>query len=327
MSPAKSAKPKIVFLDQSSVDLGDLDLSFLQGLGAYRGYPQSSRTQIISRAKEASIIITNKCEFDAKLLKQFPQLQLICVAATGVNNVELGYLKKHKIALCNVAGYSTESVAEHTLMMILAAGHRLFEHHEASLAKKWSQSPHFALLDYPFSQIKGKTLSIVGFGQIGKEVMRLAKAFGMNVLVSRLPSFRYPQKSDRLPLKQALTKADYVSIHCALSSKTHHLFNEQKLSWLKKEAVLINMARGPLVDEKAVAKALLQKSFKLYATDVLAKEPMPTKHVFYNSKLKDKIILSPHVAWASKEARQKLIDEIGLNIKAFFQGKKRNRLV
>lgn len=322
----QSSSPKIVFLDASTVDRQDLGLREFLKLGKVTFYPQSRPGQIVSRCKNADVVVSNKCVLGEKELFQLPRLKLIAVMATGYNNIDVADARKRGIAVCNVAGYSTSTVVEHTFLFLLAFSHRLLEHDRVAKSK-WSRSPIFAILDYPFSDLEGKTLGIVGFGNIGKRVARLAKEFGMNVLVAAIPGKKYPATQKRSPLKKMLAQSDFVTLHSTLTPQTKHLINSSTLKQMKKTAYLLNLARGPLVDEQAVADALLKGRIAGYASDVMEQEPPPHKHPFWNPKLKDKIILTPHIAWASRESRQRLVDESIKNIRAFFSGKKRNRVV
>lgn len=326
--------PKIVFLDAASLDLGDLDMSPVFQLGSYRALPRSAPGKLPKPAQEADILLTNKVELGEAELAALPQLKLICVTATGVNNIDLPAAQACGIAVCNVAGYSTPSVVEHALMMLLSFSHRLLEHDGACKSGAWSRSPLFTLLDYPFAELRSKTLGIIGYGHIGRQVGRIAKAFGMQVIVAKLPGRNYAAKKEkknasvkRVPLSLLLRQSDFVSLHCALSDKTKHLMNAQSLALMKPSAYLINMARGPIVEEQAVAEALNKNRLAGYGTDVTATEPIPKNHPFLKKTMKHKVILTPHVAWASRESRQRLVDELGKNIAAFLKGKKRNRLV
>lgn len=322
----KNSRVKIVFLDAETGDCGDLDLHRLKALGEVKLYPRSNQAQILSRAENAEIIITNKCPLGESEFKALPQLKLIAVTATGYNNIHVESARKRGIAVANVAGYSTESVAAHAFLFILAFAHRLQEHHEAA-TRRWKSSSLFAILDHPFSSLTGKTLGIVGYGSIGKRVARLAKSFGMKVLVAKIPGRKYAASEKRLSLPQLLQKSDYVCLHSALSPQTHAMINAQSLAKMKKSAFLLNLSRGPLVDEAAVAKALLENKIAGYASDVMVQEPPPRKHPFWDPRLKNKILLTPHIAWASRESRQLLMDEVCLNIEAFLKGRKRNRVV
>ena len=327
--------PSIVFLDSGTVDLGDIDLARLKKIGRLTLYENTLPRQILKRTKRADVVITNKCLLTRVVLKRLPKLKLVCIAATGVNNIDLEAARERGIAVTNVAGYSTTTVAEQTLFFLLALSHRGIEHHEASVSGRWSRSEHYALFDYPFSDLRGKTLGIIGYGKIGREVSGLARAFGMQVLVGKIPGRNYEkslrtrakQSPERTSLPVLFKKSDFVSLHCPLSELTHHLINTRTLRLMKRGAYLLNLARGPIVDEQAVASALRTERLRGYATDVMQEEPPPRNHPFFQKSLRNKILLSPHIAWASRESRQRLINEIATNISVFLQGKKRNRVV
>jgi len=315
----------VIFLDSATVDLGDVDPKPLQQSGRYLNYPETLPSQMSSRIRKASVVITNKCVLGEREMAEAPDLKLICVAATGVNNIDLNAARRRKIAVTNVPGYSTTSVAEHAVLFLLALSHRLLEHNH-SARTGWSGAKSFALLDHPYSDLSGKTLGIIGYGHIGRRVARLAKALGMKILIARLPGRSYSNHPHRRPLKELLSVSDYVTLHCPLNSATHHLINERHLAEMKPGASLLNLARGPIVDEKAVAKALRKGKLAYYATDVLSHEPPPIRHPLLSKDLRDKVLMTPHVAWASRESRQRLIQEMALNIRAFRSGRRRNRV-
>lgn len=323
-------KPRIVFLDEATVNLGDVDLSTLAKQGTYKGYTNTALPHIFQRAKNADIIITNKFVFNHQVIKKLPKLKLLCVAATGVNNIDLEACRKRGISVTNVPAYSTTTVAEHALLFILAFAHRFLEHHQAGVKGHWAQSKHFALFDYPFSDICGKKLGIIGYGKIGRQVKRLAENFGMKVIVGALPGRKYSKKEKRAAFKYLLKNSDFVSLHCPLSKLTHHLIGAKELKLMKKTAYLINMARGPIVDEKAIVHALKKKEIAGYGTDVLSEEPPRKNHPLLRvgaQRAFAPLLVTPHVAWASRESRQRLVDEIAENIAAFKSGRKGNRVV
>ncbi|HEX5036276.1 MAG TPA: D-2-hydroxyacid dehydrogenase [bacterium] len=319
---------RIVFLDAATVDLGDVDMSALRRVGAYHAFRDTRPSQIVSRARNADVIVTNKCVLGETELSRLPRLRLICVAATGVNNVDLISARRRGVAVANVAGYSTATVAEHALMFLLALSHRLPTHHEAAVSGAWSRSPHFAWLGRPFCDLEGKTLGIVGFGSIGRRVARLAASFGMKIALARIPGRSY-RKGDarRLSLRSVMKRSDFLSLHCPLTKTTRHLINRRSLAWMKPTAFLLNLARGPVVEETAVARALEKGRLAGYAADVLSEEPPPRAHPLLARRLTGKVLLTPHIAWASRESRQRLVREMAQNIRAFKNGRRRNRVV
>jgi glycerate dehydrogenase len=325
-SPLSEGTLKIVFLDAATADLGDVDLTALTQEGSYQSLTLGSRSRIPKKVCDAQVVITNKVLLGPSQMDFFSNLKLICVAATGVNNIDLPAAQNRGIGVANVAGYSTNTVVEHTMMFLLACSHRLLEHHRAVREGRWSRSPYFTLLEFPFSDLAGKTLGVVGYGHIGSRVAGLARAFGMKVLPAKLSPTPFKKNIKRYPLSKVIRESDFITLHCALSSRTRGLINRQRLKLMKPTAYLLNLARGPVVVEKDVVWALEKKHIAGYATDVTEEEPIPKNHPFLKKTLRNKILLSPHIAWASRESRQRLIDEIGLNISAFKKGKRRNRL-
>lgn len=320
----KSA-PQIVFLDASTIDLGDIDWRPLLKLGKLTCYPNTSAEQLAARAENADVIITNKVLMKSSGLLALKNLKLVGACATGYNHIDVTACQKAGVAVCNVPDYSTQSVAEHAILFLLTLSHRLLEHHQASL-EDWSRSPHFTVLDYPFSDLQGKTLGIIGYGAIGKTVARFAKTLGMKIRVAKLPGRRYSSSLKRDSLSTVLTKSDFISLHTALTPATQGLINSESLQLMKDGACLMNLARGPIVEESAIVEALKSGKLGGYATDVLNREPPQADHPFFDKSLSGKIVLTPHVAWASREARQKLVDEMAANIQSFWRCKKRNRI-
>lgn len=321
------AKPLIVFLDAATVDLGDVDFAELRRGGRLVLLDKRVGDELPPEAEAAEILISNKYPLGNRQLKRLPGLKLIAVAATGTNNVDLEEARRLGIAVCNVAGYSRDSVVEHTLMFLLAFAHRFSEHTRAVQEGRWSDSPHFALLDFPFSDLAGKRLGILGYGDIGRRVAKVAAGLGMEVKAGRLPGRKLAKGERREPLRRLLERSDYVSLHCPLTAQTQNLMDAEKLAWMKPGAYLLNLARGPIVDEAAVAEALRAGRLAGYGADVSSREPPPPDHPLLTPDLVDRVLLTPHIAWASRESRQRLIREVAANIAAFKAGKKRNRVV
>jgi glycerate dehydrogenase len=317
--------PKTVFLDLATVDCGDVDLSPLESaVSGWRFHNATAPQETFERIKGATLVISNKVLLTKELLEQAPDLKLICIAATGTNNVELEAAQELGIAVTNVAGYSTPSVVQHVFSLILALTTRLVEHHNLVSSGAWPQSSRFCLLDYPFREIAGKRLGIIGYGALGKAVARVAEAFGMEVLLAQRPGGK-PQPG-RIPLDKLLETADIVSLHCPLTEQTRGLIGERELHMMKNDALLINTARGGIVDEPALAAALRNGDIGGAGVDVLAQEPPLKSNPLLDPDVPN-LIVTPHVAWASRESRQRLVDEIGKNIRAFLGGEKCNRIV
>ena len=320
------SKDPIIFLDAGTVDYGDVSWEEFRPLGALKLYPKTDPKEVEKRSLRASVVITNKCVFDQGLLSRLKNLKLIAIAATGTNNVDLKAARRNKIAVTNVSGYSTETVVQFTFAFLLALAGNLVQFNEAVHGGRWSKSPFFTLPAFPVQEINGKILGIVGYGKIGKRVAEAAKAFGMKVLVAKIPGKSYLSRESvkRVSLDELFHQSDFVTLHAPLSKLTQNLMNARSLRKMKRGSFLINLARGGLVDEKALYDALVSGHLAGAAADVLTEEPPSQNHLLLKAP---HFLLTPHIAWASREARLRLIHEIALNIKAFQRGRRRNRVV
>jgi len=313
-----------VFLDLASVDRGDLDLAALRRVAAsWATYAQTPAELTAARIGDAMVVVTNKVVVDRAVMTACPGLRLICVAATGTNNVDLEAARERGIAVCNVTGYATPSVVQHVFALMLALTTRLAEHAAAAQDGRWAASDLFCVLDFPFRELAGKTLGIVGYGELGRGVARVAEAFGMSVLVAQRPGGS-PQQG-RLPLDELLARSDVVTLHVPLAENTRGLIGERELALMRPDALLINTARGGIVDEAALIAALREGRLGGAGVDVLAIEPPRSGSPLLEGPPPN-LIVTPHVAWAGREARQRLLDEVALNIRAFNEGRERNRV-
>ncbi|MGD8933218.1 MAG: 2-hydroxyacid dehydrogenase [Gammaproteobacteria bacterium] len=312
------------FLDLDSVDRGDLDLSGLNhAVDNWQWYGLVSDEEMHEVLAQAELVITNKVLLTGEHLSQAKNLKLICVAATGTNNVDLDAAAKQNIPVCNVHGYATPSVVQHVFMLLLTLTTRFREVTSAVKRGDWSRSRFFCLLDYPVRELAGKTIGIIGYGDLGKAVAHVAEAFGMQVLLAKRN--QNDDRPGRIALEKLLPRVDVLSLHCPLTRETRGLIGADQLALMKKDAVLINAARGGLVDEAALIEALLQEKLGGAAVDVIEVEPPPDNYPLLEVSLPN-LIVTPHVAWASRESRQRLLDEIALNIEAFKAGQIRNRV-
>ena len=321
-----------VFLDYKTVDPGDLDLSPLRKIAPNLVlYDKTAVAGIHERIQDVEIIIINKIKLDANALSQAGKAELICLVATGTDNVDLVAAGNNGITVCNIKNYCTESVAQHVLLSILALSHH-FDEYQLSLKKGlWQKSEQFCLLAYPITELRSKTLGIVGLGVLGTAVANIALSFGMRILVAE--SFRpenstksaEQQKSEfkRVPFQNLVTQSDVISLHCPLTPETKDLFDLNTFKSMKKNALLINTARGGLINDEALLHALEYGSIAGAALDVLDREPPAADHPLLNSGLPN-LIVTPHVAWAAKEARQRALDEITKNIACYLKGEPRN---
>lgn len=281
--------------------------------------------QVVERLAHAEVAISNKAPLMAASLAQLPKIKLIAVAATGTNNVDLDYCREHGIAVCNVSGYSTDSVAEHTFALLLALRRQVHSYHTDILAGGWQRSAHFALLSHPLNDLHGSTLGIFGFGHIGQAVARIAEAFGMRVLVAEHKNAS-SIRAGRVPFEQMLEQADAVTLHCPLTPETRNLIGEPELRRMKPTAILLNVARGGVVDEAALAGALREDRIAGAGVDVLTTEPPRAGNPLLEMAGPN-CIITPHVAWASQQSLVRLAEEIVRNIEAFYAGEPRNRIV
>lgn len=291
----------------------------------WREHEATSPERLLEYLEHAEVAITNKVPLMAASLAKLPRLKLIAVAATGTNNVDLDYCRDHGIAVSNVSGYSTHSVAEHTFALLLALRRQIPGYHADILSGAWQHSEHFALLSHPLNDLHGGTLGIFGFGEIGKAVARIAEAFGMKVLVAErknAPTIR----AGRVPFEQMLAEADAVTLHCPLTPETTSLIAEPELRMMKPTSILINVARGGVVDETALAQALREGWIAGAGVDVLTGEPPRSGNPLLEMAGPN-CILTPHVAWASQQAMARLAEEVVCNIEAFYAGQSRNRIV
>lgn len=315
---------RAVFLDHASLDLGDLDLTPLREVfDELVLHPGSTPGEVVERLQGAQVAISNKVPLNAETLAACPELKLILVAATGTNNIDLVAARERGIAVSNCQGYGTPSVAQHTLMLLLALATRLPDYQTAVRAGRWQQAAQFCLLDFPIVELEGKTLGLLGHGELGGAVARLAEAFGMHVLLGQLPG--RPPRKDHLPLDELLPQVDALTLHCPLTEQTRGLIGAAELALMKPHAFLINTARGGLVDEQALAAALRRGHLGGAATDVLTQEPPKDGNPLLATDI-PRLIVTPHSAWGSREARQRIAGQLAENATAYFAGAPR-RLV
>ena len=311
-----------IFVDINSVNVNDLDFSLLkQQLDHLELRSVSSVDEMQADFNAYDVVITNKVKFNKQVLQANRHIQLICVAATGTNNIDLQAAHELGIKICNVTGYATPSVVQHVFALILALQTRLLEIKQAVSQGEWSRSEYFSLLSYPVHELAGKTMGIVGYGELGKAVAGVAQAFGMRVLIAR----RNPQddRAGRLALHELLPQVDVLSLHCPLTEETQNLIAEKEFNLMKTSAMIINTARGGIVNETALLSALENQQIAAAGIDVLTIEPPADNHPLLTYK-NNNLIVTPHIAWASHESRQRLLNEIAFNIKAFNEGKMRN---
>lgn len=308
---------KVVFLDAAT--MADADLSPLQLPGVVlRCYPQTNPEQLLTHAKGATVLISNKVPVTAEAIASLPDLRCILIAATGVNMVDLAAAQAAGILVSNVQGYAGTAVPQQVFALLLQLTNHIRGYQDAVNLGEWSKSAQFCLHLQPIEELAGKTMAVIGYGDLGQATARLAEAFGMRVLIAERPD-AITVRSGRTAFEVALRQADVVSLHCPLTAATEKLINATTLSWMKSSAVLINTARGGLIDELALLNALTTAQIAGAALDVLSIEPPPADHPLLSYRTPH-LIVTPHVAWASRQAIQRLILQLAENLQAFVAG-------
>lgn len=310
---------KIVLLDAQT--LGQVpNMEALEKMGSFTAYQTTAPEQVMERIADAEVVITNKVILSGEAIRNTPSLQLICVAATGTNNIDHEAAKERGIPVRNVAGYSTQSVAQHTFALLLGLLGQSGYHDRFVKDGAYAQSPIFTDLQRPYWELAGKTMGIIGLGNIGRAVARVAQAFGMKVVYFSTSGAHDDPDFERLDLHRLMATSDVVSIHAPLNDRTQDLIGIQELKLMQKHAILLNLGRGGIVVEQDLVQALNEGMLFGAGFDVFVEEPIPADHVFGQVQHPDRLLLSPHIAWASVEARETLVAGIIKNIQAFKAG-------
>ncbi len=313
---------KITFLDAGTIG-NDIDLSVFERFGSLTVFGSTCEDEFCAHVGDSDVLIINKVKVGRHNLPKTPSVKLICVAATGFDNIDLEYCRENGIAACNVVGYSTQNVAQVTLAMALSLICRLTEYDRSISDGTYSRGKNANILTPVYHEIFGKTWGIVGYGNIGRQVGRVAKALGCRVIVYK----RTPvDDAECVDIDTLCRESDIISIHTPLNDGTRGLISRERIAMMKPDAILINVARGAVADESAVADAILEWKIGGVGVDVYSKEPFPLEHPYTRIAGRDNVILTPHMAWGSYEARVRCIEEIVKNIEAFAKGKKRNRV-
>ncbi len=313
---------KAVFLDTSSLG-PELSFDFFEELPlGWSFFEETKGAETLSRVKDASIVVSNKVLLTKDILTSCPHLKLVCIAATGYNNIDLSAAKELGITVCNVPAYSTPSVVQHTMAFLLALATNLIAYVEMTRQGKWQKSAQFCILDAPIIELKGKKLGIIGYGTLGKEVGNLALAMGMQILVAQ-HSASARSVPGALPLDTVLKEADVVTIHVPLTPQTQNLIQRRELALMKPTAFLINTARGGIVNEKDLAEALKSGSIAGAGVDVLSVEPPHADNPLLQKDIPN-LLLTPHIGWGSLEARMRLLQILKENIECFLKNAPKN---
>lgn len=314
---------KLVVLERNSVGT-DVDVSCFEKFGEVEYYPNTVAENTTERIKGADIIISNKAPMNESTLKDAPNVKLICLFATGFDCVDLAYCKSRGIKVANVVNYSTAAVVQHTILLALALEEKIFHYDDYVKSGAYAAQDRFSNFDQVFGELDGKTWGIVGMGNIGRGVARVAQALGCNVIFYSASGKSSCTEYKRVELDELLAQSDILSLHCPLSDRTRGLINKEAFSKMKKTTILVNVARGPVVETQALYEALTTGQIAAAGLDVLEQEPIAKDNPLGSIKDSTKLIITPHMAWASKEARERLVQEVMQNIEAFLNGEDRN---
>lgn len=316
---------KIVELDRNTLGY-DIDTNIYADFGEFEQHesdiPENNRAYI----QDADIVIFNKAVMNEEMLKDAPNVKLLCITATGYDNVDLEYARSRGIAVANVRAYSTSAVAQHTFAMALYLLEKISYYDDYVKSGKYSSQTGFCNFDERYTELEGKTWGIVGMGNIGRKVAAIATAFGCRVIYYSTTGRNKVEGYEQVDFDRLLAESDFLSLHCPLNDVTRGLIDMSALKKMKSNAILINVARGPVVVDEDLTSALEQGIIAAAGLDVLTKEPLPADNPLLRIQDSRKLIITPHMAWASAEARQRCADEIYLNIKAYLDGESRNRV-
>lgn len=314
---------KIVFTD--SLGLGDdIDLSKFNSLGDVNIFQTSTPEEVATRLADADVAIVNKVLINEATLGNSPKLKMVALTATGYNNIDLEYTRKHGITIANVAGYSTDSVVQHTFALLFYVLEKLNYYDNYVKSGEYTKSPVFSHFGKVFMELHGKTWGIIGLGDIGRNVASVAKAFGCRVIYYSTSGHNISNEYERASFEELLAHSDVISIHAPLNATTEDLMNYEAFKQMKRNAIMLNLGRGPIVNEADLVRALNEGLIDGAGLDVISKEPMQADSPLLSFQDSDRLIVTPHIGWATFEARTRLIEEVYQNIVAFTEGIKRN---
>lgn len=317
---------KIVVLERNSVG-EDIDVSFYEKLGEVVYYPNTVKEDAAEKVKDADIIVANKAPMNEETLKDASKVKLICEFATGYDNVDLDYCKSRGIRVANVVNYSTDAVAQHTIAMYLYLAESLRHYDDYVKSGAYGAQSRFSNFDVPFAELTDKTWGIIGMGNIGKKTARIAEAFGCRVIFHSVTGKSSCKEYEQVDFDTLLRESDVLSLHCPLSDLTRDLIDLDAMKKMKKTAYLINVARGPVVNNRDLYTALEEGIIAGAGLDVLEKEPIAADNPLVKIQDSRRLFITPHLAWASTEARCRLVKEVYLNMEAFIKGEERNLII
>lgn len=312
---------KICILDGGSTNPGDISWAPIEKYGETVVYYDTPADLVIERAKDADVIVMNRINLSREVVNKLPNLKLVAALATGYNSIDLNVTRERNIPVCNVPVYCIETVAQHAFALLLALCNHVEHHSEMIKEGKWNESIVHSSKVVPTFELFGKTLGIVGYGNIGKTVANMAKALGMKIIVYTRTKREKEDGVEFVSLDELMKSSDVISLHCALNDSTRGLISRERIAMMKKNALIVNTARGAVVDENALAEALNEGKVAGYGTDVMTHEPPLESDALLKAK---NVIFTSHIAWASKDARERLVEVVAGNIGAFIEGKPRN---
>lgn len=315
----------IVILDRMALG-DDIDMTVFDKLGRVTIYERTSPDEVFERLKDADALLTNKVVIGAEQMDKLPRLKYIGINATGTNNIDIAYAAKKNIAVTNVKSYSTDSVVQHTFALLFYVYEKLKSYDDFVKQGEYCDYGCFTYFGEKFAELSGKTWGIIGLGEIGRKVADVAKAFGCRVIYYSTSGRNSNPDYQRVEFGELLERSDIISIHAPLNDKTNNLINKAAFDRMKNSAVLINVGRGPIVNEADLLDALNENKLAAAGLDVISEEPMKRTNPLYGYKDSRRLIITPHIAWATNEARQRLVDEAYLNLEAFINGEERNRV-
>ncbi len=317
-------KKNIVVLDSKGMNPGDLDWDEIQKLGNLKVYENTKYESIVKRAENAEIVVINKCKFDRKILSLLPKLEFICESATGFDNIDIVFAKKQGVLVSNVKDYSTKSVVQHVFSLIFGLTNKVEYNNNEVKKGRWVNSDYFTFWDYPITEISGKTLGLYGFGKIASEVAKIAHAFGMKIIANRKnPNKGYPDYVKHVTIQKLFRLSDIISLHAPLTKENTEIINSSTLSEMKENVLIINTARGKMINENDLKSALDNNTIKAAGLDVLSTEPPLENNPLLNC---ENCLITPHQAWTSVESRKRLMSGVKENIESFLNGKALNRV-
>ena len=312
---------QIIIIDGYALNPGDLSWDFMAKLGEYKVYKQTNYEQIIERCRDADIVVSNKVLFDEHIIASLPNLKFITITATGYNHIDIHAAQKHNIQVSNVPNYSTQSVAQTVMAHLLELAYHIGHHSQTVLEGRWSNSGDFCYWDRPLMELSGKKMGIIGYGSIGQETAKLAKAFGMEILVYKHKENMLNDDVELVSMDELCKQSDVITLHCPLTKNNIELIDKEKLELMKHHAFLINTARGGLINESDLAEALNNGRIAGAGLDVLSSEPPSLDNPLLKAK---NCYITPHIAWASVEARKRMMKFTSENINAFISGTPHN---